>query len=68
MTFLVSQNGVLHGDSRLTDSHHWPNATVPYTFGSGISGEEEEQIYIPSLHATKSCSYNRNNVFLNSLC
>ena len=20
----------------------WPNATVPYTFGSGISGEEEQ--------------------------
>ena len=47
MTFLVSQNGVLHGDRSKRglisiEQRLWPNATVPYTFGSGISGEEEQ--------------------------
>lgn len=45
MTFLVSQNGVLHGSRTergvtSVQFHRWPNAVVPYTIGGGFTGKQ----------------------------
>ena len=44
MTFLVSQNGLLHGRTERgvtsIQQYRWPNAVVPYTIGSGFTGEQ----------------------------